>query len=169
MSKKESPSHAMGTHDLLASLSGATKRTINQEALRAQRFFSSLGEPVPSLRALEAIVLESYHAAADQFGTDDEDFDLYRWMYLGREQQSFVRLFFECLEALTEKFEERGLTPTSAILAVVKLALEDLEDLRGRKSPDVNRFENITLPLLMKRAAEVFPDLFADGNGILVK
>src|SRR5689334_8071607 len=106
-----SPSNGMGTHAVLALLNEASKRTINQEALYAQRILSSQGEPTPSLRALEAMVFESFNAVSTHVSPDHEDFELHRWVYIVREHYGYLRLFGDCLEALTDMIEQRGLLP----------------------------------------------------------
>jgi hypothetical protein len=160
--------YTRATHTVLALLPAASKRLIKEEALRAQRILSSLGEPMPSLRALEATVLEAIDDTSRHLTADDEDFERYQWMYIVREHEAYVRLFEDCVKAVLDKFKKRGLTPTfPTVFEVVQLGLEDLdrdEVTDTPRSTNLDRFEHVVLPLVMRRAALAFPTLFKNGN-----
>lgn len=163
--KDNSPSNPMGTHDLIALLPETIKRTIKEEALLAQRILSSLGEPTPSLRILEGTVFDSFNEVSTHVSPDHEDFNRYHWVYMARQHEAYVRLFGGCVATLIGWLEQSGLLPNlPLVFEVVTLALDDLEDLRGKTPQQVNPFEDVVVPLVMKRAAKAFPHLFSDGD-----
>jgi hypothetical protein len=150
-------------YEKLAELPNNLRRRIEQQSLIAELIFSNLGMPTSSVQ-LQSGVLESFQDASDDTSSAHKAFEQFWWIGIIRAQQAYVERFEQCLQVLTGRLAERGLTPPIELVRdVVMVTLDEAARIIGERPSALDMVIDV-LPVLMKNAAEIFGEEFSESE-----